>query len=235
MGDAAVTRRRERAGMRRPVPLRTTAAVLALAVFALTGCGSDGNGDAGPSPSRPPTTEASTTTVATNPTTTSPPTTAGPRTTTTAPAGERLSPSSRLRVDGIGPVRVGMSLDQARAAAGIPLELVRTEHCQSLRPSAASPFVTLIATAGDAVDVVTVGPQVATVSGIRIGSTEQQVLAAYGDRAQVVNPGEPLHRIVYRAADPSLQRYALVFEISDGKVASMRAGTDAVLADEICA
>ncbi len=128
-----------------------------------------------------------------------------------------------------------MTLAQARAAAGIPLELVRTEFCQSLRPSTTNPFVTLIATSGDAVDVVTAGPQVATVSGIRIGSTEEQVVAAYGDRAQVTNPGEPLHRIVYRAADASLQRYALVFLINDGKVTSMAAGTDAVLADEYCA
>lgn len=225
-------RRRERAGMRRQLAFRTTAGVFALAAFLVTGCGSDGNGDAGPSPSRPATT---TTTAATPATTSLPTTTAGPRTTTTAPAGERLSPSSRLRVDGIGPIRVGMTLDQARAAAGIPLELVTTEHCRTLRPSATNPFVTLIATSGDTVDVVTAGPQVATVSGIRIGSTEEQVLAAYGDRAQVVNPDEPLHRIVYRAADAALRRYAMVFEISDGKVASMRAGTDAVLADEICA
>ena len=159
-----------------------------------------------------------------------PPTSQASPPTTTAPA-ERLSPSSRLRVDGAGPVRVGMSLAEARAAAGPALELVSTEYCQTLRPAGSDPFVTLIATSGDRIDVTEAGPSTITVSGIRIGSTEQQVVAAYGDRAQVINPAEPLHRIVYRAADPSLRAYTLVFGIGDDRVTSMRAGTDAVLAD----
>ena len=194
---------------------------------------SDGNGDAGPIPSRPTTAPTVDTTVAT----TVPPTTQASGPATSVPASvARLSPSSRLRVDGIGPVRVGMSLGEARAAAGVALELTSTEHCQSLRPAGADPFVTLIATSpGDKVDVVSAGPGTATVSGIRMGSTEQQVVAAYGDRAQVVNPDEPLHRIVYRATDPSLRAYALVFGIGDGRVQSMHAGTDVVLSDELCA
>ena len=211
--------------MRRQLGILTVAGALAVA---LVGCGSDGNGDAGPVPSRP-------TTGPTVETTTAPPTT-GPTTAGPVPT-ERLSPSSRLRVDGIGPVRVGMTLAEARAAAGVPLELVSTEHCQSLRPAGSSPFVVLIATApGDVVDVISAGPGTATVSGIRIGSTEQEVLAAYGDRVQVLNPDEPVHRIVFRAAESSpLRAYALVFGIGDGRVASMNAGTDVVLNDEICA
>lgn len=217
--------------MRRQLAILTGAGALAVA---LVGCGSDWNGDAGPAPSRSTTAPTVDTTAAP---TTSSPTTQAPGPTTTAPApGERLGPSSRLRVDGIGPVRVGMTLSQARAVAGVPLELRRTEHCQSLVPAGSDPFVTLIATSpGEAVDVIAAGPGTATVSGIRIGSTEQEVLTAYGERIQVVNPGEAVHRIVYRAADQSLRGYALVFGIGDGRVASIMAGTDAVLADEICA
>jgi hypothetical protein len=217
--------------MRRQLALLTSAVGLAVALVA---CGSDGNGDAGPSPSRPTTPAAVDTTLTP---TTSPPTTAPPGPTTTTPApGERLSPASRLRVDGIGPVRVGMTLAEARAAAGVTLELTTTEHCRSLQPAGSDPFVTLIATApGEVVDVISAGPGTATVSGVRIGSTEQDVLAAYGERADVVNPGERVHRVVYRATDPALRAYALVFGIGDGRVTSMHAGTDVVLADELCA
>lgn len=220
--------------MRRQLGILTSAVGLSLALVA---CGSDGNGDAGPSPSRPTTAPTVDTTGVP---TSAPPTTTGGPPATTAPAppaapGERLTPSSRLRVDGIGPVRVGMTLAEARAAAGVPLELVSTEYCQTLRPAGSNPFVALISTSGGKIDVIEAGPSTATVSGIRVGTTEQEVVAAYGNRAQVVNPDEPLHRIVYRAADPSLRAYALVFEIGDGRVSSMRAGTEAVLADEICA
>ena len=217
--------------MTRQLAILTTTVGLAVA---LVGCGSEGDGDAGPAPSRPTTAP----TVDTTPATTAPPTTQAPAPTTTGPgpaSAERLSPSSRLRVDGIGPVRVGMSLAEARAAAGVALEPASSEYCRSLRPAASNPFVTFIATSGDRIDVIEAGPSTATVSGIRIGSTEQQVVAAYGDRAQVINPHEPLHRIVYRAADPSLRDYALVFGIGDDRVTSMYAGTDSVLADELCA
>jgi hypothetical protein len=215
--------------MRRQLAILTAAGALAVA---LVGCGPDGDADAGAAYSPPTSAPTVETTVA--PTTIPAP---GPTTTARAPTpAAPLTPSSRLRVDGIGPIRVGMTLAQARAAAGRPLELRGTEFCQSLVPAGARPFVTLVATApGDVVDVVSAGPGTKTVSGIRIGSTEQEVLSAYGDRAQVLNPGEQVHRIVYRAADSSLGGYALVFEVGDGRVTAMNAGTDAVLADEICA
>ena len=56
------------------------------------------------------------TTIAPPPTTTQP---APKVTTTTAP--ERLTANSRLSLDGIGPVDIGMTLDQASAAAGTPI------------------------------------------------------------------------------------------------------------------
>ncbi|MDQ4097521.1 MAG: hypothetical protein M3144_06605, partial [Actinomycetota bacterium] len=54
--------------------------------------------------------------------TTSPPTTAAPA----------LSGSSRLRIDGLGPIDIGMTIEQARAAAGVELAAERTPHCTIL-------------------------------------------------------------------------------------------------------
>ena len=49
------------------------------------------------------------------------------------PAGDPLSAASRLRPDGIGPIDIGMTHDQALAAAGVPLIVAGTEYCGLLR------------------------------------------------------------------------------------------------------
>jgi len=53
-----------------------------------------------------------------------------------------------LRLDGLGAVRVGMSLDEARSAAGVALTLVETPHCTTLRPDAIPPGFVLTAPGG---------------------------------------------------------------------------------------
>jgi hypothetical protein len=77
--------------------------------------------------------------------------------------------------------------------------------------------------------------QVATVSGIRVGSTEAEVLATYPGRIRTVNPALPVHRLIYTAADPTLVDRVLVFVIERGRVATMYAGvSNQAEADEIC-
>jgi len=201
-------------------------------LLVLGACGGDGGRDAA-SVATTSTTAAFTSTTSTSTTaSTVPSTSTTPSTTSTTVAP--LSPASRLRIDGLGPVNVGMTLDQAQAAAAIPLQLGTTPYCRALAAPALG-GVHFIATndGGGTVDVITVnaGP-VATVSGIRIGSTRAEVLATYGDQVTVVNE----RRIVYRARDPGLRGRTLVFVIDNGEVASMYAGNEShILTDELCA
>ena len=101
---------------------RALARLLAVALaLGATACGS-GDGDGAP----PAAAGATTVPAATGPSTTVVPTTAttsppaAPATTTTT-APERLSVDSRLSLQGIGPVQVGMTLDEASTAAGTPI------------------------------------------------------------------------------------------------------------------
>ena len=216
-------------------------ALLTLAVAA-AGCGgtdgTEGSVEAGTATSSP-------TTAA--PTTTAPPVAStAPASSTTSPkvvtppttAAPVLSASSRLRIDGIGPITVGMTIAQARSAAGTELSLKKEPYCDVLTAPRGPDGVALIVTSPPTgrIDLIIVnGGPVATLSGIRVGSTEAEVLAAYPGRIRSVNPALPVHRLVYEASDPALADRVLVFVIDNSRVATMHAGVrNQVEADEIC-
>lgn len=213
--------------------------VLAIAL-AFAGCGGDDNDgavqNAGSiaSTSVPPTTQApATSIVAASSSTTQP---APAVTTTRAPA---LSSASRLRIDGLGPVDVGMTVAQARAVAGVELSLKHEPYCDVLTAPRGPAGVSLIVTtpANGRIELIIVkdGP-IATLSGIRVGSTEAQVVAAYPGRLRSVNSSLPVRRLIYQAVDPALANRVLVFVIDAGRVATMYTGLrDQAEADEICA
>jgi hypothetical protein len=183
-------------------------------------------------------TTATTATTAVAPTATATPTPAAPVATTAPPRAEALSAASRLRIDGIGPIEIGMTVKEAQAAAGVPLTVTDGPFCRTLRAPGGPDGVALLVTAnsGDRITVVTVStPAVSTVSGVHVGSTEADVLAAYPGQL-VVRGEDPLRSLVYHARDPNLSRLSVVFLIRDSAVRSIQAGVrDIVEGDEICA
>jgi hypothetical protein len=204
--------------------LEAVVGVALLAVFA-SACGRSGDGAV----TRGATAAVAPTTTPVTPTTAS---------STTTAARERLSTSSRLRVDGVGPIRVGMTVDEARAAAGVPLASAHEGACDVLTAPGGPAGLDLIVTqATGRIQVIHVRDEtIATVSGIRVGATEEEVLAAYPGRLRTVNPALPRHRLVYEAKDPALADRVVVFVIAEGGVTHMYAGNRAdVESDEICA
>ena len=122
---------------------------------------------------------------------------------TTPPPAEALGQGSRLRVDGLGPITVGMTLAEAEGAAGCddphrrPLLHRAGPHRRTGGP------VVGLDRRGNRVDVVTVPePGITTVDGIGIGSTLAEVADAYPSlELKLVNDEG---RIVYRSKDPRL-------------------------------
>ena len=109
-------------------------------------------------------------------------------------------------------------------------------YCNSLATTDGPAGVSLLMAGGNHVDWVTVseGP-ITTLSGIGVGSTQDQVLATYPGRVRVVDPGEAQHRAILHADDPALANLSLVFQIVDSKVTLMTAGVRSVVeADEAC-
>lgn len=205
-------------------PVRTRPRLLAaLGVLVLTGATSCGDDD--PPPEAAPTT---TTTEAEAPSTTQAPPSSAEET-TTEPAESRFDANARLRLDGIGPVKVGMTTAEATRAAGTAIEL---------DPNAGpDPSICGFATSEEGPDVsfmvidgviqrVDVSPpsRVVTVSGVGVGATEAEVLGVYQGGVRVEpHPYVPEgHYLVYESS--SQGGFLLIFETDGAEVTSFRAG-----------
>jgi hypothetical protein len=152
----------------------------------------------------------------------------------------KLTNRDRLRMDGIGSIRVGMTVDQAEQAAEIKLRVDKefTEACRYAFPVQGPRNLAFMSSYGKIVRVdVSPDSRIKTVSGIGVGDTEADVLRVYGDRIKR-EPHPYLHEtgsyLVYRPAGE--RTLLLIFETDGKKVISFRSGVaEFVRATEGCA
>jgi hypothetical protein len=214
------------------VPGHLSTACVSLALcLALASCGDE--------PEKQTATSVSTTTTASTAPTSS--------TTTTTP--QELSEESRLRLDGIGPVRVGMSIQEAsraidRDVAVDPDSLFDEDSLCGFAEVKGGPadllfMVTRATTTGPwiiaRVDVVEAS-RIVTGAGIRIGAGEDEVKKAYGAplKVEAHQYQEAGHYLVLDVDGAG--GLMLLFETDGAKVTQFRSGTEgAVRAPEGCA
>lgn len=178
--------------------------------------------------------------VAARPTTTAAPTTVEtttteePPSTTTTGAPARLSNDSRLAFGGIGPVRAGMSREEAERAAGVALTRSQLPACDALATDEDPAGVEFLFIGEDGLQFVFAreGSPVKTEAGIGLGDSEEEVLDAHPD-AEVINPEVEVHRVVVRQSGDNGRR--LIYEIERGRVSVMWSGPfGSEQADEVC-
>ena len=155
------------------------------------------------------------------------------------PAPDRLTEDDRLRLDGIGPINVGMTVDEAERAAGIRLRISKEQSaaCRFAFPVDGPRGLAFMISYRKIIRVdVTPDARITTVSGIGVRDSEQDVLRVYGDRIKRErHPYAPEGSyLVYR---PTGERtLLLIFETNGKRVRSFRSGlADAVRAIEGCA
>lgn len=124
-------------------------------------------------------------------------------------------------------VRIGMTLEQARAAFPEPLEsfggdAAAGESCFMVHPEGRPEQITFMLVDGEVarVDIMVAGFK--TIGDIQVGSTEEAVLQTYGDRAKVF-PNKYDDRKHDILVDTRFL-YQIIFETDGSKVLSYRAG-----------
>jgi len=222
--------------------LRRFAPILVVVATTLAACDDEKGSSAASSSSAPTTIPATSPTTAETATSTTAPTT-----TTTAPG---LSGDSRLGFEGIGPIKIGMTLAEATAAVGKPVKVDPNyilDGCayaeveggpnglsfMVLRDGESAPWKIYRADVDDE-------SPIATLSGIRGGATEAQVKETYsgkgGSYTVEAHPytGPEGHYLIYDVDGEGGR--LLIFETDGKKVTSFRAGEErAVRAIEGCA
>lgn len=130
-----------------------------------------------------------------------------------------LTAYSHLRADGVGPLRIGMTLEEAKQAAGTPLDTVALQGCVELVPTDRSIGLGLWSHDGRTLDSISSGSNsdLATRAGVRAGSAVEAVEQAYPELVR--NTDEGTYFVVRAGAG-----MALAFEILGGQVRQLFAG-----------
>ncbi len=138
----------------------------------------------------------------------------------------------------IGPVLVGATPAEITAALGGATVAAAAESC-SITGIVGDPYSPVFTFSNGTLAVIRVStPGQVTPSEVGVGSSEGDVLAAYGQQieSQTSPDGDPANNILILVpADPADQQYRLVFEVSSGVVTGLRAGlTDLTIAGGDC-
>ena len=135
-------------------------------------------------------------------------------------------PDSSVSEHGLGPLRTGMTVAQAKTALGSAL-VVPAEYdsagCDYARWSAAPAGVRVMLDQGRIARIEVDSANVATAAGARVGDTEQRIQSLYPGRVTVTphKYEDGKYLTVNTVGDSSL---AIVFETSKGRVTRYRAG-----------
>jgi hypothetical protein len=131
-----------------------------------------------------------------------------------------------LREDGIGPVKIGMSLSQLNAVLqekfSKPTEEWESQECFYVKPSR-HPHITFMIEDGRVSRVDVDGAVVATSTGIRVGHAEARALKIYGsalkiDSHQYIETGH------YLTIQSNSGRYGIRFETDQGRITTFYGG-----------
>ncbi len=155
-------------------------------------------------------------------------------------AQPRLTSQAKLTINSIGPVKVGMNLPEAAAAANVKLYVssAGSDSCYYLEGEGSLEGVGFMITKDEVksrqqyvtsdiiarIDIHT--PQITTVSGAKIGDTEARIKSLYPGKIEVTqhayNPKG--HYLTFVPRSKAEQNYRVVFETDGQRVITYRSG-----------
>lgn len=143
----------------------------------------------------------------------------------------KLTPLSQIAINGFGPVNIGMTVDQASQAAGfdlIPVSSNPNPVCSYYKPTQLSEGLNanFMVRNGRIARIDIKDSRPTTISGARVGDTENQVKSLYGERLQV-NPlpnSEQGHFLTFVPQSQRDQNLRLKFATDGTKVTQIIIG-----------
>ena len=143
----------------------------------------------------------------------------------------QLTNNSKLALNGIGSIRVGMTVDEASRAAGVRLvksyEPLNEEFCSYFKPLGGLTGISFMVTKGRIVRVDISNERVTTIKGAKLGDTEEQIFSLYPGQIRVIkNPlGGRGNNLTFVPRDATDSNYRLIFQTgNDKRVKYFRSG-----------
>jgi hypothetical protein len=139
----------------------------------------------------------------------------------------QLTATSKVAINGIGPIRVGMTIQQAQASARIRLlsQGDKLGNCWYVKPQGGPRDISFMVIDGQIARVdIYANSRITTISGAKIGDSENRIKSLYAVR---ITPHEYIqggHYLTFVPNDTSDRRYRMVFETDGKRVKMIRAG-----------
>jgi hypothetical protein len=149
---------------------------------------------------------------------------------TTAIAASGLTDQSKVAINGIGGIRIGMTVAEASRSANV--QLVREEgdsndSCFYVNPKNSPTGIGFMVTEGQIARVdIWENRRITTLSGAKIGDRETRIKALYPGKIRVTPHQyvEGGHYLTFEPSDPADQTYRVVFETDGQRVTRYRSG-----------
>jgi len=128
--------------------------------------------------------------------------------------------------DGIGAIRVGMTVDELRTAVGDVPGANVTADCSYVRPSSAPPGVSVMLARGQVARIDVDSAGVRSDAGVAVGDSAAKIADAYAARMTATPhkyvPGGQY--LTVRSTSPADSLRRMVFETENGRVTRFRTG-----------
>lgn len=147
----------------------------------------------------------------------------------------QLTEGSKLALDGIGPIGVGMTVDEASRSAGVRLVNRgggRDEYfCSYFDLQTGPKGISFMVTKGRIARVDNFSnKRITTIKGAKIGDTEEQIISLYPGQIQVTRhpySSRPPYNgkyLTFVPKDAADKNYRIIFETSKNRVERFRSG-----------
>jgi hypothetical protein len=153
---------------------------------------------------------------------------------TSASGQVQLTENSKLGINGIGPIRVGMIVEEASRAAGVKLVFLGSGpdaySCSYFKPQGELKEIAFMVTKGRIARIDISDKRITTIRGARIGDTLDRIISLYPGQIQITKTpltarpeGNPKN-LTFVPKDAADKNYRIIFETVNNRVYHFRSG-----------